>query len=90
MHDKLFQNASALNQEAFVQFAKDLGLNVEKFQADLVDPKTAKRVEEDMALGNKSGVRGTPGFFINGVLLSGAQPLPQFKAVIDRWLSMSK
>lgn len=86
MHDLLFKNQSALGAETFVKFAGDLKLDVEKFKADMADPETAKAVDADEELGRTVGVQGTPGFFVNGVLVSGAQPLPAFKAIIDRWL----
>ena len=47
---------------------------------------TAKAIEEDMQLGMQNQVQGTPAFFVNGVMLSGARPLENFKMVIDRWL----
>jgi len=86
MHDLLFKNQSALGDDLFVKFATDLGLDVEKFKADMASPEVAKTIEDDAELARKLGVNGTPGFFVNGVLVSGAQPLPAFKAIIDRWL----
>jgi protein-disulfide isomerase len=90
MHDKLFENQGSLKEETFVQQAQALGLNVEKFKADYNDPKIAEMVERDIKLAGELGVGGTPGFFINGVQLSGAQPLPKFKEIIDRWLNKLK
>lgn len=87
MHDKLFAKQDQLKKEKFVEYAKELGLDVGKFTADLESTDLAKEVDADMQLGMKNGVQGTPAFFINGVMLSGAQPLDRFKAVIDRWLS---
>ena len=48
---------------------------------------TAARVDADMQAGNDAGVNGTPAFFINGRLLSGAQPYDEFKKVIDEELA---
>ncbi len=86
MHDLLFKNQGGLGDELFVKLAGDLSLDVEKFKSDLNSPEIAKAVEDDAELARKLGVNGTPGFFVNGVLVSGAQPLPAFKAIIDRWL----
>ena len=86
MHDKLFENQGALGEELYVSLAKEIGLDVKKFQKDMKDPALAKQVEEDMALGTKLGIRGTPGYFVNGVQVRGAQPLPRFKELVDRWL----
>jgi len=86
MHDALFENQAALGEETYMRLAEEIGLDMDKFKKDLADPETAKMVENDAATATKLGVRGTPGFFINGVQLSGAQPLPKFKEIIDRWL----
>ncbi len=86
MHDFLFTNQGSLNEASFMNFAKALKLNESKFKADMKDPKLDQAVEADIAYGSKVGVGGTPAFFINGVLVSGAQPFENFKAVIDRFL----
>jgi len=86
MHDELFNNQSSLSDETYMKLAKKIGLDMEKFKADYADPKTAKMVDDDAALATKLGIRGTPGFFVNGVQVRGAQPLPKFKELIDRWL----
>jgi protein-disulfide isomerase len=65
-----------------VSLAKEAGLNVDKFQADLKG-ECVGWVQKQMAHLQQFGVGATPGFFINGRFLSGAQPLPAFKAVID-------
>ena len=90
MHDALFKNQQTLGKDTYLKLAQELGLDMEKFKADLASEKLAKRVEEDAALASKHGVNGTPGFFVGGVLVSGAQPLPAFKTIIDRWLKADK
>ncbi len=90
MHDALFKNQQSLGKDTYLRLAQELGLDMEKFKADLANEKLAKRVEEDAALASKHGVNGTPGFFVGGVLVSGAQPLPAFKTIIDRWLKGDK
>lgn len=87
MHDKLFENQSALSAEAYLGFAKDLGLDVEKFKTDLASERLKKQVKDDAALAESLGVRGTPGFFVNGVQVRGARPFPYFKQIIDRLLA---
>ena len=86
MHDALFDNQQSLGEELYPKLAKDLGLDVDKFKKDMADPKFGKMVDDDAALATKLGVRGTPGFFVNGVQVRGARPLPYFKNIIDRWL----
>ena len=87
MHDKLFANQRAFKtgdmDELMKQYAGELGLNVDKFMKDYNSPAVAKQVEAEMEMGKGVGVRGTPNFVINGTRLTGAQPLPKFKAAID-------
>ena len=90
MHDLLFANQQALGEEKYLELAKQLGLNEEQFKTDLTSEKTQKAIEDDSTLGETVGIRGTPGYFINGVQLTGAQPPEAFKPIINRWLEMSK
>jgi protein-disulfide isomerase len=83
MHDKLFANQQALNNEAFEKYAKEIGLNVDKFKASLAANKFNQRIEDDKKLAASTGAGGTPAFFVNGKLVSGAQPFENFKTVID-------
>jgi protein-disulfide isomerase len=86
MHDAMFANQKGLNSVYYLAKAKELGLNIEKFKADMVSEKVTKQIEEDMELAKKHGISGTPGFFVNGVAVKGAQPFPAFKTIIDQWL----
>jgi len=90
MHDKLFANQKALEVPALKGYAKELGLDTGKFDKCLDSGEKAATVQADLADGKKVGVNGTPAFFINGVLLSGAQPFDEFKSVIDSELQAKK
>jgi protein-disulfide isomerase len=83
MHEKLFANQKALEPDALKRYAKDLGLDAAKFDKCLDGGEKAKAVADDRKAGEEVGVTGTPAFFINGVLVSGAQPLEAFTQVID-------
>lgn len=83
MHDKLFANAKELTDANFKKWATEIGLDAAKFEKDLADPAIGAAVDRDQKVANALGVRGTPGFFINGVNLAGAQPIDAFKKVID-------
>jgi protein-disulfide isomerase len=83
MHDKLFSAQRALTQENFDKYAQELGLDMKKFKADMESPKIEDQIKKEQALYTSRGARGTPGFFINGRLVSGAQPFANFKKVID-------
>jgi protein-disulfide isomerase len=61
----------------------EVGLDAAKFNACLDSHKYAPVVEKDIAIGNEAGVNGTPAFFINGRMISGAQPFEVFKNIID-------
>jgi protein-disulfide isomerase len=89
MHDLLFQNQRELNEAAFKGYAQELGLDVSQFEKDYASPAVAQEVEADMTLARSLGVTGTPGFFVNGRFLSGAQPYSAFKTKIDAELKES-
>src|SRR5690554_1690541 len=70
--------------------AQKLGLDMAKFNADFDDPKTKQIVEDDIALGNKVAVRGTPHFFVNGERVVGAKPLSEFETIVEAHLKEAK
>jgi protein-disulfide isomerase len=84
-HDLLFNNQDSLSTETYIKLAGDLKLDVEKFKTDMKSEKFEKQIADDMAIATQLGVRGTPGFFVNGVQVRGARPLPYFKNLVDRW-----
>lgn len=86
-HDALFENQAALGDKLYEETAAKLGLDVAKWKADMASAEVAKQIEDDMAVGAKNGIQGTPGFFVNGVAVKGAYPASHFKMIIDRWLS---
>lgn len=87
MHDKLFDNQKELSDAFYEKTAKELGLNVDTFKKDLADKALSDKIEADSKEAEKAGISGTPGFLVNGVLVSGAYPLEHFQKIIDRWLS---
>lgn len=82
-HDMLFANQANLAIDDLKRYAKDVGLDVARFEKDMVDPQYKKRVETDIAEAANLKVSGTPGFFINGRFVSGAQPFATFAQFID-------
>ena len=73
-----------------MQYAKDLGLDVKKFQDSITSAHGKPTIDADANEGKSLGVTGTPAFFINGHFLSGAQPLPNFLNVINTELTRLK
>ena len=67
MHDLLYENQQRLEGENLFAYADRLGLDAERFKRELEGHVHAERVHEDFMSGVRSGVNGTPGFFINGV-----------------------
>jgi protein-disulfide isomerase len=67
MHDTLFEHQQALADERLLEYAGTLGLDVERFQQELDSHAHARHVRADFLGGIRSGVNGTPTFFINGV-----------------------
>lgn len=88
-HDKLFENQRAMEREQLIAYATELELDTEAFDACLEDPKTVARVDADLAEAQGLGATGTPAFYINGIMLSGAQPFENFDAVIVEELESS-
>ena len=82
-HDALFDDPRALAVDDLKATAQRLGLDTQAFDACLDGGTKAQVVQADMEEGRKLGVTGTPAFFVNGVLLEGAQPLEAFRDVID-------
>ena len=85
-HDRLFEQQQALSPEDLMAHAEAIGLETEIFQSCLEATETAATVEADQKAAEALGATGTPAFFINGIFLSGAQPLEVFQAVIDEEL----
>lgn len=90
-HNLLFARQNGENQGAFtldklIGFAKELKLDMTRFEPCLTSNETLARVQADAQEGRTAGVTGTPTFFINGQLFAGARPYDQFRAVIERLL----
>ena len=82
------QNWSRGNEkELFIQYAKELKLDIKKFKEDQQKENFGKIIDDDMALAQKIGARATPTFVINGVVVRGAQPLQHFEKVIEKILN---
>ena len=85
-HDQLF-TASNLDKEALIGYARNLKLDDKQFGTCLTSGKYKAEIDKDLQEGRKAGVSGTPGFFINGIALSGSQPKDAFTRVIDEELA---
>jgi protein-disulfide isomerase len=81
MHDLLYENQQALDYYYLLEYASILGLNIERFNNDLFSHAYASRVREDFISGVRSGVNGTPTFFLNGVRYNDSW---DYEALLDR------
>ncbi len=87
MHNKLFEDGVAGGVTAFKGYAQEIGLDTSKFNSCLDSGKMASEVKKDFDDGAQFGVSGTPAFFINGKLLTGAQPIQAFEQMIEQELN---
>jgi protein-disulfide isomerase len=88
MWDAMMSNQRALTDTDLEGYAKTAGVpNLDTWHQCLRDPAQMEEVRKDMNDGETAGVTGTPAFFINGVMISGAQPYEKFASIIDRELA---
>ena len=82
-HDTLFTNAPKTSPEQLKAYAQEIGLDLPAFDQCVTSGTYQAAVQKDVEEGTRAGVTGTPAFFINGRLVSGAQPLESFTRVIE-------
>jgi protein-disulfide isomerase len=87
MHDVLYEHQKELGDTDLSRLALRAGVEIYKFDADLASERFAKRVAEDFASGQASGVTGTPTFFINGVRYVCGKDYASLKGAIERALA---
>lgn len=83
MNKKLFANQQAISMTDLQKYGKEIGLDMNKFDKCLSSNKYAETVRKNIAEGSAAGVTGTPAFFVNGIMISGARPFADFKELID-------
>jgi protein-disulfide isomerase len=90
MHDLLYENQRHLRDEDLRAYAEQLGLDVELFDKELAEHVHAERVHEDFMSGVRSGVNGTPTFFINGVRFDHSYEFDSLLAALERAAATSR
>jgi protein-disulfide isomerase len=85
-HDKLFATQDRLAPEDLRRYASELRLDIDRFEKDLRDPETIRRLERDLTEAERLGLSATPAFFVNGRYLRGAVPFESFAKLIDEEL----
>jgi protein-disulfide isomerase len=86
MHDAIFENQIALGPQLFLELAEKLGLSAKDLERALSDGEYTPRVKKDFLGGVRSGVNGTPTFFINGQRHDGSFEFAELVDAIDVWL----
>jgi protein-disulfide isomerase len=90
-HDVIFADQvaghSSLSEEKLVNVAGNLGLDSTTFSQCLSAGRYTEQIQRESRTVQALGVRGTPGFLVNGVFISGAQPFEVFQQVIDEQLA---
>ncbi len=89
-HDAVYAGAPDASPAAIAGFASKAGLDMKAFDACVASGKGDPIVQAHIDEGQHYGVSGTPGFFVNGRLLSGAVPLSAFSEIIDEELAAAK
>ena len=84
MHGKLFENQDHLAEPDLIRYAEEIGLDVDRFRRELHEHTYAERVREDFSSGLRSGVNGTPTFFINGLRYDGPWDLESLVETIEK------
>ena len=90
MNRKLLSNQGALTRENMLAWAKEMGLDVDRFTKDLDSDAIKARIQQDGKEATDIGASATPASFVNGRYLSGAKPYSYFKDVIDEELKWAK
>jgi len=83
MHDMLFHNQRHLDAADLIRYAAELGLDVARFERELNEHAHAGRVNDDVGSGLKSGVKGTPTFFVNGLRHDGPSDLATLRTALE-------
>ena len=83
-HDLLYASQSGvLSEDVLYNLAREVGLDMEKFESDLTNARYAEAINEDFQEGQRQGITGTPGFILNGRVIVGLQPPETFERLIE-------
>ncbi len=88
MHDLLFEHQGQLDTRHLIQYAAELGLDLARFEQEVIGRVHASHVREDFAGGVRSGANGTPTFYLNGVRYDGPWDLDSLVAEVEKPLGV--
>ncbi|AEV98614.1 disulfide bond formation protein DsbA [Niastella koreensis] len=84
MHDMIYEHQTQLSQFALLKFAEELKLNIIELKRDLADKSLLEKIESDFESGMRSGVNGTPSFFINGYKYNGGYDFTSLYSALEK------
>jgi protein-disulfide isomerase len=88
MAEILFANQDKISKDYIIQAAEEIGIpDLDRFKQELEDGTYTADVDADAAAADSLGVSSTPTFFVNGILVKGAQPFSEFQAAIEAALT---
>ncbi|MES1221587.1 MAG: thioredoxin domain-containing protein [Bacteroidota bacterium] len=87
MHDLIFENQQTLSSRQLLNFGRVIGADIEKLARDMASDAIRDKIENDMQGGIRSGVNGTPTFFINSKRYDGYHDFESLKEVMDKIVS---
>ena len=87
MHDYLFEHQRALDDSHLLQYAEKVGLDIERFKKEMSGHSYASLIEQSLKSGIKSGVEGTPTFFLNGVRYEDSWDLKTLSETLQKYLT---
>jgi len=90
MHSVLLANQSSLSAPELADYAGQIGLDTQKFVADLSSQKLLDQVQRDVLQARDAGINGVPVFFVNGARVDGVQTLSSFKAIVDEQIQKTR
>ena len=85
MHHKLFSKMGPTEDDEILRFAEELGLDLERFKQDLTSKQIEEKIRDQRLAGARSGVHGTPTFFINGVRFEAPPTYEWLKAAVEHF-----
>lgn len=89
-HALVFENQKSLSDADLDRYAEELGLDMKKFKADMNSDAAKEQIKKDQAIAKRTNAQGTPHSFVNGRRVRGAQPITQFKKVVEEELANAR
>ena len=87
MHDLIFQNQGRLTDSKFVEFGKELGMNLDRLKADMAAEATLKRLQAEQQEAMQANISGTPALYFNGKAYSDEKSEEKLAAYISKMLN---